>query len=208
MGDELGPFIGSQAVASGRLNRYELRRFYRPIMPNVYLDKRVQPSLRQRIVAAHLWAQGEAVVSGLSASALHGAEWIDEDEPVELIWANARPPNGVITRKELLLDNEIQRVKGLVVTTPERTAFDLGRRGRLDEAVARLDALARATLSEDPGCRGNGGTSSAYPRPPTAGAGARPRGRRRGVTEGNVVATHVDSRWIPTTRDTDSCPQR
>jgi very-short-patch-repair endonuclease len=34
---------------------------------------------------------------------------------------------------------------GLPVTTPERTAFDIGRRGRLGEAVARLDALANAT---------------------------------------------------------------
>jgi hypothetical protein len=31
------------------------------------------------------------------------------------------------------------------MTTPHRTAFDLGRRGRLEDAVARLDALARAT---------------------------------------------------------------
>jgi hypothetical protein len=145
MGEERRPFIGSEAVASGRLSRYELRRYYRPIMPNIYLDKHIEPSLRQRVVAAHLWAQGEAVVSGLSASALHGAKWIDDDKPVELIWANARPPDGVITRKELLLENEIQRLHGLVVTTPERTAFDLGRRGRLDDAVARLDALARAT---------------------------------------------------------------
>jgi hypothetical protein len=145
MEDDLGPFVGSSAVAAGRLSRYELRRFYRPIMPNIYLDKRFQPSFRQRIVAAHLWAQCEAVVSGLSASALHGAKWIDDDTPVELVWSNARCPDGVITRKELLLDNEVQRLSGLVVTTPARTAFDLGRRGPLDESVARLDALARAT---------------------------------------------------------------
>lgn len=31
------------------------------------------------------------------------------------------------------------------MTTPERTAFDLGRRDRIDKAVERLDALARAT---------------------------------------------------------------
>jgi hypothetical protein len=31
------------------------------------------------------------------------------------------------------------------VTTPERTAFDIGRRGRRDDAVARLDALGNAT---------------------------------------------------------------
>jgi hypothetical protein len=148
MEDDVSPFIGSEAVTSGRLSRYELRRYYKPIMPNIYLDKRFQPSLRQRIVAAHLWAQREAVVSGLTASALHGAKWIDDDTPVELIWSNARNPAGVITRKELLLDNEVQRLAGLAVTTPARTAFDLARRGPLNESVARLDALARASRLE------------------------------------------------------------
>ena len=33
----------------------------------------------------------------------------------------------------------------MLVTTPERTAFDIGRRGPVGRAVARLDALARAT---------------------------------------------------------------
>jgi hypothetical protein len=139
------PFIGSEALALGRLSRYELRRYYRAIMPNVYLDKRVEASLRHRITAAHLWSRGEAIVSGLSASAMHGSKWIDDDSLVELIWPNARPPKGVVTRDELLLENEVRLFGELAVTTPERTAFDLGRRGRLDDAVARLDALARAT---------------------------------------------------------------
>jgi very-short-patch-repair endonuclease len=145
MGEEQQPFIGSEALASGSLNRYELRRYYRAIMPNVYLDKRVEPSFRQRTHAAYLWSRREAAVSGLAASAIHGAKWIDDDSPVELIWDNARAPNGVVTRDQLLLENEIQRLDGLHVTTPERSAFDLGRRGRLGAAVARLDALAAAT---------------------------------------------------------------
>jgi very-short-patch-repair endonuclease len=145
MGAGLEPFIGTEAVASGVLTRYELRRHYRAIMPNVYLDKRVQPSLHQRTVGAWLWSGREAVVAGLVASALHGAKWIDDDSPVELIWRNARVPPGVITRADSVLDGEIQRLDGLAVTSPERTAFDIGRRGRLDDAVARLDALAQAT---------------------------------------------------------------
>lgn len=145
MGEERRPFIGSEAVASGRLSRHELRRYHRPIMPNIYLDKHIEPSLRQRVVAAHLWSGGEAVVAGLAASALHGSKWVDDDSPVELIWGNARSPRGVITRQDLLMENEIQHINGLAVTTPQRTAFDVGRRGRLDDAVARLDALVRAT---------------------------------------------------------------
>src|SRR5258708_19110587 len=64
MGD-VSPFIGAEALASGSLTRYELRRYYRAIMPNVYLDKRVEPSLHQRTVAAWLWTGREAAVAGL-----------------------------------------------------------------------------------------------------------------------------------------------
>lgn len=65
--------------------------------------------------------------------------------PVELICRNSRPPHGVLTRRDVLGDGEIQTVDGRAVTTPERTAFDIGRRGAVRSAVVRLDALARAT---------------------------------------------------------------
>ena len=146
MGEAAEPFIGSEALAGGMLNRYQLRRYYRAIMPNVYLDKRIQPTLRQRTVAAWLWSHRGAVIAGMSAAALYGARWIDDDIPVELIWANARAPSGVITRADRLLDDEVQRVGGLPVTTPERTAFDVARRDSLGVAVARLDALAAARV--------------------------------------------------------------
>jgi very-short-patch-repair endonuclease len=145
MGEGYRPFIGSDAVASGALNRYELRRYYRAIMPNIYLDMRVAPSLRDRTVAAWLWSRREGVISGLAASALHGAKWVDDDSPVEMIWRNARAPQGVVTRDDLLLDDEFVSVDGMRVTTPERTAFDIGRREGIGAAVARLDALAAAT---------------------------------------------------------------
>ena len=134
MGEERRPFIGSEAVASGWLSRYELRRYHRPIMPNIYLDKHIEPSLRQRVVAAHLWSGGEAVVAGLAASALHGSKWVDDDSPVELIWGNARSPRGVITRQDLLMENEIQQINGL-------------RRDDADSAPhSTLDAVADSTM--------------------------------------------------------------
>ncbi|MGH3678608.1 MAG: hypothetical protein ACRDU5_23275 [Mycobacterium sp.] len=144
MGEEQ-PFIGSEALVSGAVTRHELRRYYRTLMPNVYLSKRVQPSLRDRTVAAWLWSRRQAVVAGLAAAALHGARWVDGDAPVELIWRNARAPEGVVARDELLFEEETQQLNGITVTTPERTAFDLGRRDRIGHAVERLDALARAT---------------------------------------------------------------
>ena len=139
------PFVGSEALGTGVLNRYELRRYYRSIMPNIYVDKRIHPSLKQRAMAAWLWSGREAVIAGSAAAALHGTKWVSDDADIELIWANARSPHRVLTRDDLIFDNEIQRLDGLSVTSPERTAVDLGRRGRFDDAVARLDALGAAT---------------------------------------------------------------
>ncbi len=139
------PFIGSEALASGALSRHELRKDYRALMPNVYFGKRRDPSLWDRTVAAWLWSRREAVVAGLAAAATHGAKWIDDDASVELIWRNARAPEKVVTRDELLFEEEIQTLRGVQVTIPERTAFDLGRRDRIGKAVERLDSLARAT---------------------------------------------------------------
>ncbi|WP_370759888.1 hypothetical protein [Mycolicibacter arupensis] len=143
------PFIGSEALAAGRLNRHGLRTHYRATYPDVYVPREVSLRLAQRTAAAWLWSGRRGVVAGASAAALHGARWIDDDVPVELVHANPRAPAGVIARRETLLDDEMQTLAGhddgMLVTVPERTAFDIGRHQRLRLAVARLDALARAT---------------------------------------------------------------
>lgn len=139
------PFIGSEALTAGALSRHELRRYYRALMPNVYVERRLEPSLRQRTIAAWLWSRRQAVIAGAAAAAMHGAKWVDDDAPIELIWRNGRAPERVVTRDELLLPGESQPLGGLHLTTPERTAFDIGRRGTLGSAVAGLDALAAAT---------------------------------------------------------------
>ncbi|MUL46706.1 DUF559 domain-containing protein [Mycobacterium sp. CBMA293] len=139
------PFIGSEALAAGLINRYQLTRYHRPVLPNVYVDKRIALSLQQRSTAAWLWSGRDAVIAGSAASALHGARWVADDVPIELISTKTKPPRDVIARRELIRDGEITRIGGLPVTSAERTAFDLGRRGLIGAAVARLDALARAT---------------------------------------------------------------
>ena len=139
------PFVGSEALAGGTLNRHQLRTRFQPVLPNVYLERGREPSLQDRIAAAWLWSGEKAVIAGLSAAALHGSKWISDDAPVELIHHNSRPPRGVLTRRALLRGDEVQHLAGRQVTTPARTAFDLGRQGSLTVAVARLDALSRAT---------------------------------------------------------------
>lgn len=137
-------FLGSEALALGALTRHELRTNYCRVLPDVYAPKRAELSLQQRAVAAWLWSGRRAVISGVTASALWGAKWVDDDV-VELNWPNHRAPDGVRTCNDTVLDDEIVSRDGLPVTTVERTAFDLARRGTEGVAVARLDALARAT---------------------------------------------------------------
>ncbi|HZA11146.1 hypothetical protein [Mycobacterium sp.] len=137
-------FIGSEAVASGRLTRYQVRRWYRPIYRGVYVPRRSVPTLRDRTVGAWYASHRRGVIAGVAASALHGAAWVDEETPIELVW-EARPQRGLVLRNEALADDEITKVAGIPVTTRARTAFDLGRHLPRDEAVARLDALMWAT---------------------------------------------------------------
>jgi hypothetical protein len=138
-------FLGSEALEQGRLTEYELRRWHRAIFRDVFVRKAYEPSLRDRIEGAWLRSGRRGVVAGIAASALHGAQWVDDDIPIELIWPNTRPPRGVVARDETLGGDELTRVGGIPVTTLARTAYDLGRHLPRGQAVARLDALMRAT---------------------------------------------------------------
>ncbi len=139
-----GAFKGSEALRQGKLTPYQLRTRFRAIHPDVYVADCTPLSLRTRSEAAWLWSGRRGVLAGLAAAALSGSSWIDDDEPVELIWRNQHSPAGVITRNERVETEEVTRVAGLPVTTPGRTAFDLARRLPTGDAVARLDALMRA----------------------------------------------------------------
>lgn len=138
-------FVGSAAVAAGRVTRYDLRARYIRVFPDVYASNGVPLTLTDRVVAAWLWSQQQGVISGLAAAALHDAKWVDDHVDVELNWRNHKAPPGVVIRNETLHEGETELRRGVVATTVERTAFDLARRGTVAAAVARLDALAAAT---------------------------------------------------------------
>ncbi|WP_099250659.1 endonuclease domain-containing protein [Mycobacterium sp. shizuoka-1] len=138
-------FVGSEALAQGRVNRYQLANFHQRVFPDVYVPCG-ELTLRERTVAAWLWSGRQAIVTGCAAAALHGARWVDPDTPIELNFANNRSPHGIVTRRETLLASELTHHGGLPVTTVARTAFDLARRGAsIRRRIAHLDALANAT---------------------------------------------------------------
>ncbi|CAM4461708.1 hypothetical protein MB901379_04034 [Mycobacterium basiliense] len=121
------PFIGSEATRQGTLTRRQLRTGFRAIYPDIYLARHTAPSLRLRSEAAWLWSGRRGVLAGLAAAAPHGSDWIDENEPVELIWRNQHAPAGVVVRNQRLAEDEVTRVAELPVTALPRTAFDLAR---------------------------------------------------------------------------------
>jgi hypothetical protein len=136
--------VGSQALASGVVTDNDLRRWHDRMFRDIYVPKGYEPTLLDRIDGAWLRSGRKGVVAGVAASALHGAQWVDDDIPIELIWNNTRPPPGIIARDERLDADEITTASCISVTTSARTAYDLGRHLPRNQAIARLDALMRA----------------------------------------------------------------
>jgi hypothetical protein len=138
------PFLGRQAVRRGELSAWMLQRDYRPLYRNVYVSKQATLTALTRARAAWLWSGGNATLTGLSAAAVLGAKWLDIAEPAELCRLNRHTPPGIVVRSYDLNTSEIRLCNGIQITTPERTAFDIGRSMSVDRSIPILDALANA----------------------------------------------------------------
>ena len=139
------PVIGSEAVASSQLTPYALRSRFTAIYPDVYIPRDARLTAISRAKAAWLWSRRRGIIAGHSASALHGAKWVGDRVPAELLYDYRRPPAGVSSWADRLADDELQRIADMPATTPARTALDLACRYPVAKSVAAIDALARAT---------------------------------------------------------------
>ena len=140
-----GAFLGSEAIARGTLTRGQLRWNYRQIHRDVYLPKTAPRSLWDNICAAWLWSGRRGIIAGRAAAALHGAKWVDDVTPIEVVGPFNHPPPGIIVRRERIGVEDVVEMGELRVTNPARTAFDLARHLPRAVAVVHLDALAAAT---------------------------------------------------------------
>ncbi|MGB8391400.1 hypothetical protein [Mycobacterium sp.] len=140
-----GVFRGSEAIAGGTLARGQLRWNYRQIHRDVYLPKNALRSLRDEIHATWLWSGSRGIIAGRAAAALHGAKWVDDFTPIEVVGPFNHPPPGIIVRRERMGVEDVVELGGLLVTNPAHTAFDLARHLPRSVAVANLDALSAAT---------------------------------------------------------------
>jgi REase_MTES_1575 len=139
------PFRGTEALAAGIVTPHRLRTDFEMVHRNVYIPRGQKLTPVTRAVAAWLWSQRSATVAGLSAAALHRTAWIDDWLPAELNRRSRDKTRGIILHSDTLDDGETSVHDAIRLTTPARTAFDLGRRIGLTAAVIRLDALMHAT---------------------------------------------------------------
>jgi hypothetical protein len=139
------PFIGSEAVAAGTLTKTQLTTRCRRLFSDVYVPRDLEVDATVRAKAGWLWTRRRGVVAGFAAAALHGSRWVDDHLVVQLIHDNRRNPPGVQTHRDRIDDDEIVLIAGMPVTSPARTALDLGCWYPTMSAVAGIDALARAT---------------------------------------------------------------
>ena len=141
-------FLGREALGDG-LPRHELRCWYRPMFRGVYIPKASTPSLHDRTLGAWLTSDRTGIIAGVAASALHEADWVDDDHPIEILVDERRRQPGLVVRMDRIADDEVVTVDGVPVTTPARTAFDLGRHQKRSIAIGRMDALMRAAPFRD-----------------------------------------------------------
>jgi hypothetical protein len=143
-----GPFRADEAVAGGRITRGRLAGpTTTRLLPNVHaLTDHVPTTLAERARAAVLYVRGAPpVVGGFAAAELLGASCGPRDAPVELVVGarRVRPRPGLVIRQDVLDPDDVVDVEGVLVTSAKRTAWDLARRLRFDDAVVAVDALAR-----------------------------------------------------------------
>lgn len=149
------PFTRTQALdlgltdhdLHGACHRGQLRRPLR----GVYADALLPDSLEVRAQALRLVVPRDCFVADRTAAWLHGADALAPNEHLAVppVSVFRRPGHGRL-RNELATSGErgvrprdVTVVHGMAVTTPLRTALDLGRLQRRDIALAGMDAMAR-----------------------------------------------------------------
>jgi REase_MTES_1575 len=161
------PFWGPDAPLPDGITRRMMERNHRTMHRGVRVSTTKVLGPHEMIDGAMLRAGPSAVLSGLSAAFLHGIAWYDTDSDIEISrhsTGQGRCRGGVrVVRSDLSVD-DVMLIDGWRVTTPIRTAYDLGRRAPHWRALGHLDDLVKAAdidldllwryVVEHPGTRG------------------------------------------------------
>jgi hypothetical protein len=153
------PFTTGMARAEGvsrqRLRLLADRGYLRRVVKGVYVSSTVPDSTALRCLALALVVPEDCVIVDRHAGWLHGAEMVlAPNEHIHLQPVSVFRPSGMgRLRNDLtdsgernLTDADVTELNGLPVTTPLRTACDLGRVRWTSQAIAALDAMLRLGL--------------------------------------------------------------
>jgi hypothetical protein len=148
------PFTTADAGAAGigphALGRMQRAGVVRRLVKGVHVVDTVPDSLEMRCAALRLVVPDGAVVSDRTAGWLHGAPMIlapNDHLQVPRVSAFHRVRGGRLRNElaasgqRMMPDSDVVQIFGLMVTTQLRTALDLGRLLRRDQAFAALDQL-------------------------------------------------------------------
>jgi hypothetical protein len=144
------PFLGREAVAAGLVTRRQLAGdAWRRLFPDVYASSGLELDHRLWCIGAGLLLADRGAVSGRSAAALWGTDVLVRGAPIEVTVPRSiriRAGSRLAVIRSELPTADIAAWAGIPVTNAVRTAFDLGRRPPLTEAVVALDAMLAARL--------------------------------------------------------------
>ena len=139
-----GPFRGSEALVAGLVTAGALRGpKYRRLLPDVYAPADLEPNWEARANAAHVWLAGRGVLGGYAAAEIYAAHCAPLDAPAEVIMRTTcrHAPAGLVVHRYHLAPDETRTYRGLGLTTPVRTAYDLARRCEQVDGIVAVDAL-------------------------------------------------------------------
>jgi hypothetical protein len=148
------PFTRAQTAVWGISRHYFrillARRLVRPMVRGTYAVAQLPDTIDNRAAALRLVLPPGAVVTDRTAAWLHGIDVLPRSavhEPVPLDVFSAEESRlrrpGVSSGVRGFLPHDLTTVRGVVVTTPVRTALDLGRLLKRYDAIGALDALLR-----------------------------------------------------------------
>jgi hypothetical protein len=152
------PFTSGQVPASAK-ELAELTRagYLRRIVRGVYVAAQVRDTLGVRARALRLVVPPAAVVTDRTAAWLRGIDVLMPGEHVSVppVRVFHRSRGGRLRRAEvssgqrMMPDTDVEVVDGVRVTTPLRTACDLGMHRNQDRAFGSLEAMVRAGVDKD-----------------------------------------------------------
>lgn len=147
------PFTLQQAAAAGVsrsiIARLRKQGLIRAVLRSVYVDASTPDSTELRTAAVALAVHPDCVITDLSAAWLHGARVQPSGDDLPRVSVFQVPDKTRVRTAattgglRTLETRDVETINGLRVTTPLRTALDLGRLLKRSHALAALDGLLR-----------------------------------------------------------------